>query len=125
MRLRNTIDYETGAEGGDKIFRESVHVEIAQVHSPKSISGMQRKNIKRQRDQDELEEELKKAFGGEPKFKSKNILFEQLRENYKDQREGQGGHMSLKDKVEHLSKVKASLKELRHEIEVNEKGYKQ
>lgn len=30
--------------------------------------------------------------------------------------------MSLKDKVEHLSKVKASLQDLRHEIEVNEKG---
>lgn len=31
--------------------------------------------------------------------------------------------MSLKDKVEHLSKVKASLKDLRHEIQVNEKGH--
>ena len=39
---------------------------------------------RRERDQDELEEELEAHFGAQPKHKSKNIRFEQLRENYKD-----------------------------------------
>ena len=45
------------------------------------------------------------------------MRFEKLRENYRDKKENLGGHMSLKDKVEHLSKVKASLQELKQDIE--------
>ena len=48
------------------------------------------------------------------------MRFEKLRENYRDKKENLGGHMSLKDKVEHLSKVKASLQELKQEIEVKD-----
>ena len=74
---------------------------------------------KRHRDRDTLFDELQRHCGADSKVQQENQRLETVKESYKQKRDMQG-HTTMKDKVEQLTKVKASLKELQRSVNSSE-----
>lgn len=76
-----------------------------------------------ERDRRQLEQELKDRLGDDDYSKKTHLMLSKMSESYKESKENRGMQSSMQDKIEHLKRVRETLKNIKEEGEMLAKQY--